>query len=170
MNAFYTKRQILNWSVALAVLLTGVILSGCNRPDPTHANEAANTDIWMTDYDTALKKAAEENKYVFVSISGLDWCRWCIQFEKEVLSQPEFIDYAKENLIPVLLDFKHNGGATSEEFSEQHKNLLKKFRISGFPAVLILNPNGKVIERDGYQRGGALNYIDFIKTVIAADS
>jgi protein disulfide-isomerase len=34
-----------------------------------------------------------------------DWCGWCIRLDKEVFSQPEFVDYAKENVVLVKLDF-----------------------------------------------------------------
>jgi protein disulfide-isomerase len=152
--------------VTALVLLIGIILSGCDQPAVAQEEEAG---FWMTDYDAALKKAAEENKYVLVNISGHEWCGWCIRLENEVFSKPDFKEYAEENLVAVLLDFARSGEATAEEHAEQHEALLKKFGVRGFPTVLILNPQGKVIERDGYQRGGAPNYIDFIKTVIASD-
>jgi len=47
--------------------------------------------------------------------------------------------------------------------------LLEKFKVEGFPTVLILNPQGKGIVRDGYQRGGAAKYVEFIKGAIAGD-
>ncbi|MDK2964205.1 MAG: hypothetical protein PWQ29_1599 [Verrucomicrobiota bacterium] len=128
------------------------------------------TDLWQTDYDAALKQAGAENKYVLVSISGLQWCGWCQALEKEVFSQPEFISYAKDHLVCVLLDFDRYGQATSEKFARQHEMLLSRYQIQGFPTVLILNPQGKAIARDGYQRGGAKNYVRFITSVIAADS
>jgi len=38
-------------------------------------------------------------------ISRLRLVPWCIKLDKETLSQPEFADYAKKNLVLVLLDF-----------------------------------------------------------------
>lgn len=148
-----------------AMVLAAVILCGCNQK----ATAADQSGIWKSDYDAALKQAAAENKYVLVSISGLEWCGWCKTLEKEVFSQPEFIAYAKSNLICVLLDFNHSGRATNAEFAKQHEMLLEKFQVQGFPTVLIMNPQGKGIVRDGYQQGGAAKYVEFIKGVIAAD-
>lgn len=149
-------------------ILIALLVGGCGR-----APEAvANTDgsgIWQVDFDAALQQAASENKYVLVNISGLSWCTWCQALEHEVFSQPEFIDYAKENLIPVLLDFNWDGTATSEEHAVQHEVLLTRYQVQGFPTVLIMNPQGRVVERDGYQPGGATNYVNFIKNVIAID-
>lgn len=169
MKTLSVKRQTLKWGSLLAALFIGLIFSGCDQPAAAQTGDEEE-NIWMTDYDAALEKAAEEDKYVLVSISGLEWCGWCIALENEVFSKKEFIDYADENLIPVLLDFKRNGEPTSEEFAERHQELLAQFNIRGFPTVLILDPQGNIIERDGYQRGGAPNYVEFIKTVIAADS
>jgi thioredoxin-related protein len=47
--------------------------------------------------------------------------------------------------------------------------LLEKYQVRGFPTVILLNPQGKEIERDGYQRGGPVKYVEFIKGAIAGD-
>ena len=147
------------------LVLAAALLCGCNQK----VVAAGKANIWQSDYDAALKQAAAENKYVLVSISGLEWCGWCKALENEVFSQPEFIAYARDNLICVLLDFHSSGRATNAEFAKQHEMLLEKFQVQGFPTVLILNPQGKGIVRDGYQRGGAANYVEFIKGVVAVD-
>ena len=153
-------------SLRIVVVLAGaLLLCGCNQK----AVAADQPSVWKSDYDAALKQAAAENKYVVVSISGLEWCGWCKALESEVFSQPEFIAYAKDNLICVLLDFKQSGRATNVEFAKQHETMLEKFKVQGFPTVIILNPQGKGIVRDGYQRGGAAKYVEVIKGAIAAD-
>lgn len=148
-----------------AAVLAAALLCGCNQK----AAAADSAGLWKADYDTALKQAAAENKYVLVSISGMQWCGWCKALESEVFSQPEFVSYAKDNLICVLLDFDQSGRATNSEFAKQHEMLLAKFQVQGFPTVLILNPKGKTVVRDGYQRGGAASYVEFIKGVITTD-
>ena len=148
------------------MVLVSAFLCGCNQD----AVAADSSTLWRVDYDAALKQAAAENKYVLVSISGLEWCGWCKALESEVFSQPEFIEYAKTNLVCVLLDFNQSGRATNVEFAKQHEALLARFQVDGFPTVLILNPQGRVIKRDGYQRGGAVKYVEFIKGVIATNT
>lgn len=34
---------------------------------------AAASEAWETDYDTALKKAAEGDKYLLMNFTGSDW-------------------------------------------------------------------------------------------------
>ena len=120
----------------------------------------------MTDYDAALKQAAAEDKYVLVDFSGSDWCGWCIKLDKEVFSKEEFVSYADENLILVLIDFP-NSKPQSDEQKATNNALAKKYGIQGFPTVLILNPKGEVVKRTGYQQGGPEAYIEMIKNAIA---
>ena len=40
--------------------------------------------IWITDFDSALKKAKENNKYLLIEFSGSDWCPPCIRLNDEV--------------------------------------------------------------------------------------
>jgi ABC-type lipoprotein release transport system permease subunit len=49
------------------------------------------------------------------------------------------------------------------------KALSKKFKVRGFPTVFILNPDGKTINKTGYQAGGPEAYVEYIKKAIAAD-
>ena len=66
--------------------------------------QAAEYD-WLTDLPKAQAQAKKENKMVLMDFTGSDWCRWCIKFDKEVLTSDEFTDYAKTNLVLVEVDF-----------------------------------------------------------------
>ena len=129
---------------------------------------ASDSGLWQTDYAAALKQAAAENKHVLVDFSGSDWCGWCIKLDEEVFSKPEFIEYAKAKLICVLLDFP-NSKPQTDEVKAQNKQLAEKYRIQGFPTVLILDPQGKLVKQTGYQRGGAAPYIEMIKSILPKD-
>jgi protein disulfide-isomerase len=147
-----------------SVVLAAVLLCGCNQK----AVAADQSGIWKSDYDAALKQAAAENKYVLVDFSGSDWCGWCIKLDEEVFSKPEFIEYAKNNLICVMVDFPR-GKELPKVQKDANQALLEKFKVEGFPTVLIFNPQGKLVKQTGYQRGGASGYVEFIKGVMAAD-
>ena len=143
-----------------AVVLITVILCGCSQ------RPVAKSELWPADYDAALKQAAAENKYVLVDFSGSDWCGWCIRLEKEVFSQKEFVDYAKANLVCVLVDFPNEKPQSAEQ-KAKNKALAEKYGVEGFPTVLILNPQGKLVKQTGYQPGGPTAYVEMIKGVIA---
>jgi len=151
----------------MKTLKTGILLALFALLTAGCAQQAVGEDTnWMTDYDAALKQAAAENKYVLVDFSGSDWCGWCIKLDKEVFSKEEFVSYADENLILVLVDFP-NSKPQPDEQKAANEALAKKYGIQGFPTVLILNPKGEVVKRTGYQQGGPEAYVEMIKNAIA---
>jgi thioredoxin-related protein len=122
---------------------------------------------WMTDFEAAKIKAAAEGKPLMLDFTGSDWCGWCIKLDKEVFSQEEFKAYAKESLVLVELDFPRDASKLSAEVVAQNEALAKKYGIRGFPTILILSPEGKLVEKTGYQRGGAEAYVEHIKEIVA---
>ena len=123
---------------------------------------------WKTDYDAALKQAKADNHYVLIDFSGSDWCGWCIRLDKEVFSKDAFKTYAAGNLELLMLDFPQ-GKSQSDALKAQNKKLQGKYKVRGFPTVILLNPDGKVAGRTGYQAGGPEAYIEHIKKMIAED-
>ena len=121
---------------------------------------------WMTDFEKAKKKAMNENKTLLLDFSGSDWCSWCIKLDEEVFQKDIWKAYAKEHLVQVLIDFPREKSKQSEVLQRQNNELAKQYAVRGFPTVLLLNQEGTLIEKTGYQRGGAENYIDHIKSLI----
>ena len=132
------------------------------------SSQAASGSGWLTDYEAALEKAKKEKKYVLVDFSGSDWCGWCIKLDKEVFQKKEFQSYAEKNLVMVLLDFPRRTKISSK-LKKQNNELMKKFGVRGFPTVLVLSPEGKLVKKTGYQKGGPGSYVKHIKGIIAAD-
>ena len=123
---------------------------------------------WMTDFESAKKKAMAENKTLLLDFSGSDWCSWCIKLDEEVFQKDAWKAYAKEHLVQVLIDFPREKSEQSQALQKQNNALAKQYAVRGFPTVLLLNQEGALIEKTGYQRGGAENYIDHIKALIGA--
>ena len=48
----------------------------------------------------------------------------------------------------------------------QNDALGKKYKVRGFPTVLLLDEEGKELARTGYQRGGPSNYINHVKELL----
>jgi protein disulfide-isomerase len=123
---------------------------------------------WITDYEKAMEMAKAENKHILINFSGSDWCGWCIRLDKEVLSQQAFKDFADENLVLMLADFPRDKSKQSDALKKQNEKLAEKYGVRGFPTVFILDPEGNVIDKTGYQEGGAEAYVDYISKVIAS--
>lgn len=128
------------------------------------ASYGASGAEWLTDIDAAIKVASETGRPILVDFSGSDWCGWCIKLDKEVFSKKEFTDYAKENLVLLLVDFPKRK-KLSASAKKKNDELAEKYGVRGFPTVLLLDEKGEVLGRSGYRRGGPAKYIEHIKTL-----
>lgn len=126
---------------------------------------AVGVTEWGTDYDAALKQARETNRPILVDFTGSDWCGWCIKLDKEVFSQPAFQAYATNNLVLLMLDFPR-AKPQSEAIKKQNEKLSQKYGIEGFPTILLLDAEGRVLGRTGYQPGGAEAYLTHLKKML----
>lgn len=124
--------------------------------------------IWMENYAAALEKAKAENKYLLLNFSGSDWCANCIRMEKEVFSQADFIAYASENLILIKADFPvRNANKQDAQLKKQNEALAEKFNSEGaFPSIIVFDENEKIIAHSGYRPGGALSFVEYLKSVL----
>ena len=114
---------------------------------------------WLTDLPTAQVQAKKENKQVLLDFTGSDWCGWCIKFNKEVLSTPEFAEYAAKNLVLVEVDFPRKK-EQSAELKKTNSALGSKYKADGYPTFVVLNKHGKEIGRqEGYSAGGPKAFI-----------
>lgn len=144
-------KAIIRWAVACACLAVLPAWAGGE---------------WLDDFEKGLETAKKENKYVLVDFSGSDWCGWCIRLEEEVFSKKPFKEYARENLVTVLVDFPRKKKLSKKE-TEFNKELAGKFNIQGYPTVLLLNPEGAEVARTGYRPGGAEEYVKHLQELIA---
>jgi thioredoxin-related protein len=113
---------------------------------------------WQTDLPKAQKQAKAENKLVMIDFTGSDWCPWCIKLNKEVFSKPEFVEYAKKNLVPVEIDFPRRK-QQSAEVKKSNRDLQQQYKVEGYPTVVVLNSDGKKVGELGYQPGGPKPFI-----------
>lgn len=126
---------------------------------------SAQTEEWTQDYSAALAEAKETGKPVLLNFSGSDWCKWCVKLDKEVFSKEAFKAYAEDNLVLVLVDTPARK-KLKPAVAKQNDELKKKFAIRGFPTVLLVDGEGKVIAQTGYQYGGAEKYVEHLKELV----
>jgi thioredoxin-related protein len=113
----------------------------------------AETGEWLTDFSAAKKKAREENKPLLLLFTGSDWCPYCIQWEKEAFSKTEFQEYAKKNLVLVLVDFPEKKKLPKAQL-RANEGLQEKFKIEEYPTVVMLDSNAKKLGKFNYTEGG----------------
>jgi protein disulfide-isomerase len=114
---------------------------------------------WETDYKKAQQTAKEQHKLLLINFTGSDWCGYCIQFDRTILSKQEFKDYANKNLVLLEIDFPRRK-EQSDAVRTQNQHLGSEYQIQGFPTVVILNGDGrKVWEYEGYFADGPQAFI-----------
>jgi thioredoxin-related protein len=113
---------------------------------------------WLTDAAKAQALAKTEKKLVLLDFTGSDWCGWCIRLKKEVFSKPEFAEYAKKNLVLVEVDFPRRKKLSAEQ-EKANNDLQQKYRIEGFPTIIVLDANGRKVGELGYIEGGPKKFI-----------
>ena len=119
---------------------------------------------WSTDYKAALATAAKEHKKVLLDFTGSDWCGWCIRLKRETFDQPAFKEYADKNLVLVEIDFPR-GKEQSPEVKKQNDTLQQQYQVQGFPTLVLLSPEGKVIKQEsGYVPGGPKGFIEWVSS------
>ncbi len=110
----------------------------------------AAEDGWLTDLAKAQAQAKTEKKMVLMDFNGSDWCPPCKALKKNVLSSPEFMGFAKKNLVLVDVDFPRHK-AQPAELKKANEALAQKYSIEGFPTVIVLSSDGKQLKKEvGY--------------------
>lgn len=105
---------------------------------------------WQTDYAQALATAKAVKKCVLLDFTGSDWCGPCIEMKKVVFSKAAFLNYAKKNLVLVEVDYP-KVKALPEKVTKQNERLMHQYGIKGYPTVILLNPDGRILgQLEGY--------------------
>jgi len=124
----------------------------------------ASAGEWETDFAKASEAAKKDGKCMLLDFTGSDWCGFCIKLDKEVYKTSEFKEFAKQNLVLVLLDYPHSK-QLSKKLRDQNAELAKKYEVKGFPTIVLLSPDGEVVGRtSGYQPGsGPKKFIEQVQ-------
>lgn len=119
---------------------------------------------WEEHFDKGLRKAKESGKLALVDFTGSDWCIWCKRLDAEVFAKQEFKDYVKDKFELVMVDFPQAKPLPTEH-AQANERLAEKYKIRGFPTVLVLDGEGKELARLGYVEGGPKAFIAQLEKV-----
>ncbi len=135
-----------------AILMLGI--SGLAK-----AQEAGKDGLtWYTSLAEANTVAKAQHKPLFTFFTGSDWCGWCKKLQRDVFAKPEFVAWAKKNVILVELDFPRNK-PMAEELVKQNQSMQQALQVQGYPTIWLINlnaaQNGQNFE---IERLGSLGY------------
>lgn len=113
---------------------------------------------WHTNLMEVHDISAKTKKPIFAFFTGSDWCGWCIKLQRNVFDKPEFIKWAKENVVLLELDFPR-AKQLPTELAQQNASMQQAFGVSGYPTIWIFktdkNNKEKKFTIDSY---GSLGY------------
>ena len=160
MKTEFLFRKAATLSALLAVL--AVLTPECARADDA-AKRGAEPGRWTQDYAAAVALSKERNLPLFLKFTGSDWCGWCMLMEKQVFSEKEFQNWAKDHIVLVSLDFPRgkNAKTVPDDYKERNRKLAGEFGVSGFPTYFILSPGGARLGQMGARRDYTAK--DFLK-------
>lgn len=98
---------------------------------------------WFTSIDEGVRETKTEGKLVMVKFTDPDFCPPCIMMNKKVFSKKEFIDQAQKNYVLVKLDAPR----ADHVLERSTKKLMEKYKVMGFPTILLLDSVGKEFKR-----------------------
>lgn len=107
---------------------------------------------WLTNLEKAKKAAKKSKQPILVEFTGSDWCKPCKVLEKEVFQSKEFKEQAK-GFVLVQLDYPQRK-PQDKRIRARNQRLMSKYKVEGFPTVLVVDYEGKELGRAvGYQAG-----------------
>lgn len=118
---------------------------------------------WQTDFSKAKEISEKEHKKIVLVFSGSDWCGPCIKLDTDIWKSTVFKDFSNDNFVMLKADFpRKNKNKLSNEQQVHNDKLAEKYEAQ-FPLVVVLNFEGGVLGRIGFEKSyDPQDYIDFI--------
>ncbi|CAA9373463.1 MAG: hypothetical protein AVDCRST_MAG64-127 [uncultured Phycisphaerae bacterium] len=105
---------------------------------------------WLESFVQASKLARKQDKLILAYFAGSDWCEWCKKLDREVLQTPMFVEWAKGNVIPLMIDYPSPDKDQPRAVAKQNEILAVNYNIAKVPTIMFLDADGEVVNRAGY--------------------
>ena len=152
-------------SAAVVLTASAMFAAPQKKNPPPPVQKRSEPYRIINDYNEAQRIAERTRKPIMIIFSGSDWCGWCVKLDNEVFSRKEFQNWAKDHLVVYLADFPRSKRIPAAQ-KVQNDELARKYRVRGFPTVLIVNAKGDVIAQTGYRPGGPVKYVQHLKQYV----
>ena len=112
------------------------------------------SEDWFVNWDKALAEAKKTSKAMFILHDGSDWCPWSKRLKADVFDKPEFVEFARKNLVLLLLDNPRRNPLGRNQ--KEHNQFISSFLSLGYnvPHARVMNVKG---EKLGSIGGGGID-------------
>ena len=122
---------------------------------------------WEESSTIARQRSAREGKPLLIWFTDSQMSPMCKALSQELFSTNEFGDWATDKLVRLRVDaanVKNDDPNSSLDDSEAYRlevksyyaELKKRYKVMGYPSLIMLNPSGEVVgQYRGYKRGGS---------------
>jgi len=110
-----------------------------SKRDPWSADKNATRSDWkdrikiLTDHDDALKQATTEQQHLILKFESI-WSETCSAINNFILPQQRVVDASSDYIWARFND-------------EENADLVSLYNVTSYPTFIILNPNGKEVNR-----------------------
>lgn len=125
--------------------------AGAPLPQPgKKLTPAVPVDARWLSYEAALTKAKAEQKDLLVLFTAPDWIPMCQVFDDKILNAGEFVEAVTGKFVLARLEYPRY---RQQPDIEKHANemLMRVYRVSGFPAVILTDDIGRPYAVTGFQ-------------------
>lgn len=111
---------------------------------------------WEINPHHAFDRAQREQRPLMLLFTA-DWNTQALALSQEVFATKSFNEYVKQNLVICYLNYPKN----YTDAPDALRRIKEKFKVHGYPNVLIFNPNGEVGRGiRGYRTGRPVDYFN----------
>ncbi len=128
----------------------------------------AKAQDWRTDLAESEKLAATNDTPIVLVFQGSDWCAPCMKLNNEIWSTDTFKDYAKDHYVMLKADFpRRSKNMLPPEQQKKNDKLAETYNSEGyFPLVVVLDKDGKVLGKTGYQKTTPEEFIKILNAFL----
>ena len=131
---------------------------------------------WQTTWNFAAAQARKEDKLIMAYFCGSDWDDFSKKLFKEVLNTPMFLDWAKQNVVLLEVDFPSETGKKQPlTLKTQNDRLKQRYNVTKVPTIVFMDADGEPYVTCGYdtaklrddeKKGAPLKWMEFANTAV----
>ncbi len=98
------------------------------------------------DWNEAKELAENENKQILIILTGSEWCAPCKKMDTRVIDNPDFQEYAEQNLILFMIDLPGGGLVIDSKVYQDYEKFKNKYQSSALPSLILTEEDGTKIK------------------------